>query len=166
MVSAFTLMFALRKPRSSTIRSCLVCLAALTLMWGPCAVLKLEFTDLFPWLERLGDGWSFWLVLSALRYVAALPLAMLFCIPVVATIQARRHDRFQSLVWTEWLSMLCATVIGMTLLALTLLQGSDWQSKSWIAEQIVGVLGLASVAVVCWMVLYGVGTQNGLKTHS
>ena len=72
VVSAFTLVFALRKPRSSTIRSCLVCLSALTLMWGPCAVLKLEFTDLFPWLDRLGDGWSFWLVLSVLRFVAAL----------------------------------------------------------------------------------------------
>lgn len=153
VVSVVVLLFAVRKTHASAIRTLLVCLAALTLMWGPCAVLKLEFTDLFPWLDRLGDGWTFWLVLSALRFVAALPLAMLFGLPVVATIQARRRDHFQSLVWTEWLSMLCVTVIGATLLMLALLHDSDWQSASWMAERIVGVFGIASVAVLCRTVL-------------
>lgn len=82
-----------------------------------------------------------------------LRLAMLFGIPVAATIQARRRDRFQSLAWTEWLSMVCGTVIGTTLLMLAVLHDFDWQSTSWMAERIVGVLGLASVAVLCWMVL-------------
>jgi hypothetical protein len=153
VVSVAALLFAVRKAHVSAIRTLLVCLAALTLMWGPCAVLQLEFTDLFPWLERLGDGWTFWLVLSALRFVAALPLAMLFGIPVVATILARRRDRFHSLVWTEWLSMVCVTVFGATLLMLALLHDSDWQSTSWMAERIVGVLGIASVAILCWMAL-------------
>lgn len=85
-VSVAALLFAVRKAHASAIRTLLLCFAALTLMWGPCAVLQLEFTDLFPWLDRLGDGWTFWLVLSALRFLSALPLAMLFGLPVVATI--------------------------------------------------------------------------------
>lgn len=163
-VSVVALLFAVRKTHVSAIRTLLVCLAALTWMWGPCAVLKLEFTDLFPWLERLGDGWTFWLVMSALRFIAALPLAMLFGMPVVATILARRRDRFQSLVWTEWVSMLCVIVIGTTLLMLALLHDSHWQSTSWLAERIVGALGIASVAVLCWMVLSRYSQANA--THS
>jgi hypothetical protein len=150
-VSVAALLFAVSKTQVGAIRTLLVCLAALTLMWGPCAVLQLEFTDLFPWLERLGDRWTFWLVLSALKFVAALPLAMLFGVPVVTTIQARRRDRFQSLMWTEWLSMLCVTVIGTTLLMLAVLHDSDWQFISWITERMVGVLGLASVAGWCFL---------------
>jgi hypothetical protein len=153
LVVSFAVLLDVRKTQAGASRTLLVCLAALTLMWGPCAVLQLEFTDLFPWLDRLGDGWTFWLVLSALRFVAALPMAMLFGIPVVATIQARRRDRFQSLAWTEWLSMLCLTFIGTTLLMLAIMHDSDWQSTSWISERIVGVLGLASVATLSRMAL-------------
>jgi hypothetical protein len=165
VVSIVELLFAVRCARESAMGTLLVCMAALILIWGPCAVLRLEFTNLFPWMERLGNGWTFWLVLSALKFVAVLPLAMVFGIPVVATIQARRRDHFQKLVWTQWLSMLCVTMIGMTLLALSLLRGSDWQSISWMAEHIVLVLGLASVAVFCRMVLHWVGRLNGLQTH-
>jgi len=149
VVSVVVLMFAVRTTHAGAVRTLMACLSALILMWGPCAILKLEFTDLFPWLERLGDGWTFWFVLNALRFVANLPLAMLFGFPLVATILARRRDRFHSLVWTEWLGMLCVTIIGTTLLMFTLMSDSDWQSTRWMAERIVSVLGLACVAVVC-----------------
>ena len=164
VVSVAALLLAVHKTHAGAIRTLLVCLAALTWMWGPCAVLKLEFTDLFPWLDRLGDGWTFWLVLSALRFVAALPLAMLFGLPVVATILARRRDHFQSLMWTEWLSMLCVTVIGTTFLLLAVLHDSDWQSTSGMAERIVGVLGIASVAVVVALVV-AVTTRRSSITY-
>jgi hypothetical protein len=153
VVSVVSLLFAVSKAHSGVIRTLLVCLAALIWMWGPCAVLQLEFADLFPGLDRLGDGWTFWFVLSALKFVAVLPLAMLFGIPGVATILARRRDRFQSLVWTEWLGILCATLIGTTLLMLALLDDNHWQTTSWIAERTVGVLGLAIVVVLSRFVL-------------
>lgn len=128
-------------------------LAVLLFMWGPCVVLHLQFADLFPTLDASAPDLKVWFLVSVLQFIGHIPMLTIFMIPVAATVQARRRDHFQALLWTEWTGMTVAAVFGALLLFFGALTGSGWNGADRIAEVVVGVVGLAGLYIATWSLL-------------
>ncbi len=147
-VALSVIMLLVARQCTDWLRTILLCAMITLLMWGPCAVVSLQFSYLFPSLDWLGDGWTFWFSVNIVNRIGAVPLALLFGLPAVATILARRADRFRRLVWTEWVAMAIATALGLMVSIAILGPGSELTSIAGITEYIVEAVGLMLVAVL------------------
>jgi hypothetical protein len=138
----------LRRRLSPGLRTVSISAMALVLLWAPLPVLSRQFDTLFPPLNWLGVGWSFWLAVSSLRGIAYLPTALLFGVPTAAAFFTWRRGGRRGWLWTEWAGAGVAALLGIGWLFFYYFGSYAWPPTGWISERIVTAVGLVVTVVL------------------
>jgi hypothetical protein len=110
---------------------------ALVLLWGPLDVFAREAPWLLPsWTEER-PGWLFWAYLECRQYAAMLPSGLLFGVPATAALARRNRKESRPWVWTEWMGLGTAMLLGLLWLGSLFLLRSEWPPDNLNAERVV-----------------------------
>lgn len=154
------LLVPLRRRLSPGLRTVLMSTVALALLWAPLPVLSRQFDTLFPPLNWLGVGWSFWLAVSSLRGLGYLPTGLLFGVPAVAAYLSWRRGSRRGWLWTEWVGAGAAALLGMGWLFFYYFGSYEWPPTGWISERIVTAVGLIATVALSARLLRCCGNRS------
>ena len=119
---------------------------ALVLLWGPLDVFSREAPSLLPsWTEEY-PGWLFWAYLEGRQYAAMLPEGLLFGIPATEALLERVRPGSRRWIWTEWLGLGTALLLGSFWIASLYLFRSEWPPDSLNVERAVVPVWVAGVS--------------------
>ena len=119
-----------------------------TLLWGPLAVLEIQFSSLFPPLTVLGDGWLLRMTVATLQTLARFPCSLFIGVPAMATYFTWRRGGRRRWAWTDRFAARIASLLGILVLLNYYFGSYESPPMGWISARIVTSVGLV---ITCFL---------------
>lgn len=132
-----------------------LCLAAIFYFWGICEVSEQQipylYSHVFTTFDVKGDSWWIWVTAATSYFFKSFPLLIVFAIPATVAIRHAKSSRFQGLIWTEWIALLCGAFLATAMLWAFVIGEVDGWDRTQVIISVTMILCLISLFWGCWV---------------